>query len=73
MYEVSPRVNRQKYFNASLTTRVILQHHVLAMDPTAGLGDANGAQYYGIEQSYGTDQLYGEDPSAYGDVNGRVI
>ena len=44
---------------------------MIRMDSTAGLGDANGGQYYGVEQSYGTDQLYREDSSAYGDYNGR--
>ena len=72
MYEVSPRLNQQKYFDASSTTRVILQYHVTEMDSSAGLGDANGGQYYGVEQSYGSDQLYGAESSAYGDINGRL-
>lgn len=41
------------------------------MDPTAGLGDANGGQYYAVGESYGADQLYGAESSAYGDINGR--
>ena len=51
---------------------MIPQHHVMAMDPAAGLGDANGGQYYGVEQSYGSDQLYGAESQAYGDINGRL-
>ena len=43
------------------------------MDPTAALGDANGGQYYGIEQSYGTDQLYRANLSSYGDYTGRLV
>ena len=42
---------------------------MVAMDPAA---DANGGQYYGLEQSYGSDQLYGAESSAYGDSNGRL-
>ena len=42
------------------------------MDPLAGLGDPNGAQYYGLEQSYGSDQIYGAESSAYGDSRGRL-
>lgn len=65
-------MNQQNYFNASLTTRVILQCHVIEMDPTAGYGDPNGAQYYGLEQSYGSDQLYGAESSGYGDTSSKL-
>ena len=46
---------------------------MISMDPTAGLGDANGAQYYAVEQSYGSDQLYGVESSAYGRYSSCIV
>lgn len=43
------------------------------MDHVAGLGDANGAQYYAAEQPYGSDQLYGVEPPAYSETSGKLI